>query len=176
MEDARAAGPDDLAALRTLEEQARASLVGQRGGDVHLRRHPAHGEALEALVVDPAHHVLVGTIDEVPVGFAVVRLDELEDTSTIGTLTDLFVHPDARGVGVGACLLDAAIAWSAAAGCTGLDGTALPGDRATKNFFESYGMVARALTTHLDLTAIERSDGGEGSDDIDRPDDGEAAT
>ena len=35
-----------------------------------------------------------------------------------------------------------------AAGCIGIDSRALPGDRETKNFFESFGLKARLLTVH----------------------------
>ena len=33
-----------------------------------------------------------------------------------------------------------------------MDSLALPGDRATKNFFETHGLVARAITVHRRLT------------------------
>ena len=33
-------------------------------------------------------------------------------------------------------------------GAVAVQSTALPGDRATKNFFESQGMVARAIIVH----------------------------
>lgn len=155
MESTRIAGLDDLAVLHDLEDQARASIAEQRGGAVHLRRNPPHGATWESIVEDPTWFALLGTIDQVPIGYVLARRDLLDDGTWIATVTDLFVDPEARGVGVGACLLDAVIAWAGSAGCTGVDGTALPGDRATKNFFESYGMVARAITTHL---PIDRTD------------------
>jgi hypothetical protein len=43
------------------------------------------------------------------------------------------------------------MASAAAAGAVGIEATALPGDRATKNFFETHGLVARALTVHRRL-------------------------
>ena len=36
-------------------------------------------------------------------------------------------------------------------GCRWVDGTALPGDRGAKNFYESAGFKARLLTMHRDL-------------------------
>jgi len=33
-------------------------------------------------------------------------------------------------------------------GAIGIESLALPGDRATKNFFETQGMVARAIIVH----------------------------
>ena len=62
-----------------------------------------------------------------------------------------YVEPGARGVGLGRLLLDAAVAWLEAQGCPGVDGVALPGDRAAKSFYESAGFKARLLTMHRAL-------------------------
>ena len=48
-------------------------------------------------------------------------------------------------------MLAATISWAAGRGCDGIDAVALPGDRATKNFFESHGLVARAIIAHRSL-------------------------
>jgi hypothetical protein len=37
------------------------------------------------------------------------------------------------------------------AGCFGLDALVLPGNRATKNFFEASGLTARAIVVHRSL-------------------------
>jgi hypothetical protein len=47
--------------------------------------------------------------------------------------------------------MDHVVAWCRAAGCFGIDSLALPGDRSTKNFFESFGLVARAIVVHRSL-------------------------
>ena len=47
--------------------------------------------------------------------------------------------------------MELAMAWCREKGCLGIDSVALPGDRATKNFFESFGLVARALRVHRPL-------------------------
>ena len=49
--------------------------------------------------------------------------------------------------------MDAVLAWAGEQGCVGVDALALPGDRATKNFFETFGLVARAIVVHRDLHA-----------------------
>jgi hypothetical protein len=36
-------------------------------------------------------------------------------------------------------------------GCVGIDALALPGNRQTKNFFESFGFTARAIVVHRRL-------------------------
>ena len=43
------------------------------------------------------------------------------------------------------------MAWAKRWGCIGVDSLALPGDRDTKNFFETHGLVARAITVHRTL-------------------------
>jgi hypothetical protein len=48
-------------------------------------------------------------------------------------------------------LMDQLVEWCRERGCIGVDSLALPGDRATKNFFESFGLVARAIIVHRRL-------------------------
>jgi hypothetical protein len=43
------------------------------------------------------------------------------------------------------------LAWFSARGCLGVDSTALPGARETKNFFEESGFTARLLVMHRRL-------------------------
>ena len=62
-----------------------------------------------------------------------------------------FVEEGARAVGLGRLLLDACLSWLAAQGCDGVDGPALPGDRAAKNFYEGAGFKARLLTMYRPL-------------------------
>ena len=62
-----------------------------------------------------------------------------------GRITELWVDPDAREVGVGTALLEVMRREAAARDMSGLDSVALPGDRNTKNFFEDHAMVARAI-------------------------------
>jgi hypothetical protein len=42
-------------------------------------------------------------------------------------------------------------------GCSGVDATALPGNRATKNFFEESGFTARLLVMHHRLDKARES-------------------
>jgi GNAT superfamily N-acetyltransferase len=94
---------------------------------------------------------VVGTIDGTPIGYGVVALEKLHDGSLLGAVSDLFVDPEARGVGVGEAMMDQIVAWCREHGCTGVDALALPGNRATKNFFETFGLVARAIVVHRSL-------------------------
>jgi hypothetical protein len=48
-------------------------------------------------------------------------------------------------------MMQALVDWCTERGCMGVDSLALPGDRHTKNFFESFGLVARAIVVHRPL-------------------------
>ena len=76
------------------------------------------------------------------------RWERLTDGGLLGVVDDIYVDPGARSVGVGEALMDHVLAWCRDQGCFGVDSLALPGDRATKNFFESFGLVARAIVVH----------------------------
>ena len=94
---------------------------------------------------------MVGTVDGAVVGYGVIRLVALHDGAVLGRVTDIYVTPEARGVGVGEAMMDELLDWARGRGCVGVDSLALPGDRDTKNFFETHGLVARAITVHRAL-------------------------
>ena len=151
---ARPAGPDDLGVLAELATIAIDELTPNRGGALwrrHLARPVPPDASLTADLGDPAVHVVVGTIDDEPVGYGVVRVETLADGGRLGVISDLFSHPEAREVAVGELMMEALIEWCRAQGCFGVDSIALPGDRHTKNFFESFGLVARAIIVHRSL-------------------------
>lgn len=154
-EAARRATADDEAALRRLADEVVAELTPQRGGHVWSRREarPAPpGDSVVAALDDPTRLVVVGTIDRIVVGYGVVHREELRDGRRIGVVEDLFVEVGARGVGVGEAIMDLLVAWCVEHGCVGVDALALPGNRAAKNFFERFGLTARAIVVHRDLT------------------------
>jgi len=99
----------------------------------------------------PRSSVIVGTIDGTVVGYGASAIEDLCDGAPLAVVSDLYVDPEARGVGVGEAMMDALVAHAEAAGAIGIDALALPGDRATKNFFESFGLKARAIVVHRDL-------------------------
>lgn len=155
METARAATSDDVGRVVELARELRAELAEHRGGALWISRdaaaEPLEAHFLSLLQRDDAH-VVVGCIDDVVVGFGAVLVEELRDGSFLGTITDLYVEPDARGVGVGEAIAVAVGARCAERGCLGVDVVALPGHRAAKNFFEEQGYTARALVMHHSLT------------------------
>ncbi len=154
MEGAREATAADSERLAVLARDAIGELSGEKGGIVwqrHAARIEPVEEGLAADLADPDTQVLVGTLDDAVVGYSVTTLEVLSDEARLAVVRDLFVEPDARGVGVGASLMDAVLAWAGEQRCIGVDALALPGSRATKNFFEGFGLVARAIVVHRDL-------------------------
>lgn len=153
---ARPARASDLAELARLDALAREHLGGHRGGETYLvtaaRPSPAEASLAEDLE-HPDRCVLVGSLSETGsvLGYAVAEAITLRDGRSIADISELFVEPDARGVGIGEVLMEQLVEWATARGCFGIDARALPGDRSTKNFFESFGLVARAIVVHRDL-------------------------
>jgi len=152
--DARQAERADLPLVAALAEAAVSELAANRGGGI-WSRFEARPEPLDASLSQQIDaegaFVAVGTLDDTIVGYAAGRLVGLHDGSTMTELSDIYVLPGARGVGVGESLMNLVLDWSRAAGAIGVDSIALPGDRHTKNFFESFGLVARAITVHRSL-------------------------
>jgi GNAT superfamily N-acetyltransferase len=151
MEAARLATAADLARIAELSGGAIDELRPQRGGSIWSRREARDGPLDVLPVGDSAPIVLAGTIDDVVVGYAVARIEQLRDGGLLALVDDLYVEPDARGVGVGEVLMDWLVAWATEAGCVGIDAMVLPGNRAAKNFFERFGLTARAIVVHRSL-------------------------
>lgn len=141
LEAARAAEAGDEARLDELRAGALADLLPARGGAVLA--------ALNSRL--PAPPVVVGTLDGQVVGYVAARVEELLGGERLGVIQEVYVEPDARGVGVGEAMMEAVTAWCRGVGCTALDGSALPGDRTAKAFFESHGFTARLVVMHRRL-------------------------
>jgi GNAT superfamily N-acetyltransferase len=152
---ARPAVERDLPVLVELVRRAFESVSAQRGGALWLFEIAPPEPLIDTLAAGLAPGgrvvVLAGCVDGVPVGVLVADRRSLEDGREVARVSLVYVDDRARGIGVGECLLDAATAWATAAGCIGLDGLSLPGDRETKNLYERAGMSARLITVYRDL-------------------------
>jgi hypothetical protein len=150
VEASRPANAGDLPRIVQLAELMREELVALKGGALWSARE-AHADPTAAytdLLARDDAMVLVGTIDDAVVGFGAVRLERLHTGATLGVITDVFVEPGAREVGVGETIIGGLVGFCEAHHCVGIDAFALPGHRATKNFFEGSGFTARALLMH----------------------------
>src|SRR5205823_1097634 len=144
VEGVRTATKGDVARIAELVRAGIDELEPTRGGEIWAVRDasaPPHEPRLESALTDPSQHLLVGTIEDVVVGYTLGRIELLRDGTCLGVIDDIFVEEGARGVGVGEAMIGAVVAWFADAGCVGVDAIALPGHRVTKNFFEGSGFT-----------------------------------
>jgi GNAT superfamily N-acetyltransferase len=126
--------PDDVGEVAALEATARAALADQRGGAALLAEQPAVGDWTGVPTT------WVGTLDGLVVGYLQLLL-----RGTVAEVRQVYVLPEARELGFGDALLEAASDAARAAGCRAIEGVALPGDRETKNLYERAGITARKI-------------------------------
>ncbi len=157
MEAVRVGRTADAARCAELAAEAIAGVAGRRGGAMLVAREAPDPRVLTAsrfaaLMDAPGWLVLVGTLSGAVTGWSVCHVETLlAGDRVVGRLDGLYVEPGARGMGLGRLLLDAAVAWLAEQGCSGVDGAALPGDREVKSLFEQAGFKARLLTMYRDI-------------------------
>ena len=159
----RPAVAGDEAVLGRLRDQALADLGGVRGGAMYLERHAV---ALPALPLSsppaPAgagseapRRVWLGGIEGAEVGYLLGIVVALPSGDRLGVIEGIYVDPDTRGCGIGELMMSVALDWFRSNGCVAVEATALPGARATKNFFEEHGLKARLLTVYRSLVVDE---------------------
>jgi GNAT superfamily N-acetyltransferase len=149
VELARPATEADRAACARLVGEALSHAASMRGGPALLADVTA--EVLLGRWADGGGDgdggvaVFVGEFEGAVVGVLAVDAPDTGGQRR-GRIECCYVEEDARGVGVGTALMDAAVSWCDAAGCVEVDAMALPGDRATKQRLEAAGFTARLLT------------------------------
>lgn len=125
-----------------------------RGGALWILRSAGEEPVREMLVRhlgDDDRCVALGTIDGAAIGYGLLHAEVLGGSRSLGIVDELYVEPEARGVGVGQLILDHLVEWCRLHGCSEVEATVLPGDRGAKNLFERSGLVARAITVHRTL-------------------------
>jgi GNAT superfamily N-acetyltransferase len=145
VERVRRATADDLDECAALLSRARDELAGKRGAEQLLS--VARADVAEWWDAGPDRVLLVGEFEDATVGFAAGRVGERR----VGTVDCCYVVPEARRVGVGGALMAHLMQWFGDAGCSEVDAVALPGDRETKQLYESAGFTARLLILHRRL-------------------------
>jgi GNAT superfamily N-acetyltransferase len=152
--EVRSAGPDDIVRLVELYEAAGSELRAMRGGRVLLglngRARPL-ATSFRHQADDPAARLVVAVLGGDVVGYASCVSRPLPGPERLGVVEELYVSPPARRGGVGRALAESLLSWCRAQGCTGIDASALPGNRAVKSFFEANGFTARLLVMHRSL-------------------------
>lgn len=144
MELARPFTDADRTACAQLLGQALSNAASMRGGPTLVG-----GATAEDLLVRWSDEgvgtaMFVGEFEKAVVGVLVVTAHDAGGQRR-GRIDCCYVDGDARGVGVGTALMEAATAWCESAGCAEVDALALPGDRATKQRLEAAGFTARLL-------------------------------
>ena len=107
--------------------------------------------SFELILSEPAAHLFVGEIDDVVFGFlhgTVGALLPQAGGERIGTVEHVFTARPARGVGVGEAMIECFLELLDGEGVRLVDAVAPPGQRLTKNFFESHGFKARRIVMH----------------------------
>jgi ribosomal protein S18 acetylase RimI-like enzyme len=154
VEHARDAVHADLARVAELGAELHDELARERGGDVWLGLDAIAEpltEGYAGYVGEPGRRLVAGMLDDVVVGYATFELRALADGRLVAHVRELYVEREAREVGVGEALVTRVLELAREHGCIGVDAVALPGMRATKNFFETHGFTARALEVHRSI-------------------------
>jgi GNAT superfamily N-acetyltransferase len=149
MEEARPVTPGDHAACVRLLDAALAEAASARGGPALVGDATPDGLWLRwsRAASEDRGQVFVGEFDGAVVGLVGVSVQApVAGAGPRGIVECCYVERDGRGVGVGAALLDAALAWCIRRECEEVDALALPGDRSTKQRLEGAGFSARLLT------------------------------
>jgi GNAT superfamily N-acetyltransferase len=144
----RPATPDDETRLRRLRDAAFEDLGTARGWEMFAARNAAALPDLHADWSTATERVWLGGLEGVELGYLIGSVVPLPSGEMLGVIDAIAVEQAVRGCGIGAALMSVALAWFRAHGCVGVESTALPGERATKNFFEEHGLKARLLTVY----------------------------
>lgn len=139
----------DAPELARLEAMGRINIADERGGALYLGECVQIGTEWLAVLADQSTWVYLAVIEDVPVGYLVMQHRPQRQR---GVVTHVFVEEPARELGFGDAMLRTAIGQLEALGAEGIEATALPGDRETKNLFERCGLVARKITVYKSLT------------------------
>jgi GNAT superfamily N-acetyltransferase len=103
---------------------------------------------LREILDDERSILLIGEIDEVPLGLLWARSEEMLERAQgerVGVVRLVYTDPDARGVGIAEAMIGMALAELRASGHRRFDARVSPGHRAAKNFFEANGFAARLI-------------------------------
>ena len=153
-ESSRLASIDDLETLIFLRKEAISELKNKRGGEVLLNLDSFSEDSSEnfSFWFDSSdHRIFTGLFGDAVVAYGVLEFSKTNDNQKIASIKEIFVLKDARSVGVGESVIHSITNEAIEHNAIGIDSFALPGDRETKNFFETQGMVARLIHVYRPL-------------------------
>ena len=110
-------------------------------------------DSLGTLVDDDEVLVVLGLIDDYPLGFMTGTIENLlpqADGARLGVIRLVWVDHEARQVGLGEVMRDMVLSALRDQGISRFDAHVLPGHRLAKNYFESGGFSARSIVMHHD--------------------------
>jgi len=145
---------DDLEILTFLREEAILEVKSKRGGKVLLNLNSFSEDSKENFSYwfnSSDHCIFTGLFGDAVVAYGILEFSTTNDTQRIASIKEIFVLEDARSVGVGESVIQSMIKEAIRHNAVGIDSFALPGDRETKNFFETQGMVARLIHVYRPL-------------------------
>ena len=82
--------------------------------------------AFRALVERDDATVLVGTLEEHVVAYGVAQIEVLRDASRLGVISEIYVQPEARAVGIGELLVERLVASAPARAASGVGARRCP--------------------------------------------------
>ena len=164
----RDAAAGDAADLERLFSLAREELADRKGAWLWERSDSPFSDLQDAVrsVLNAPWITVVGSIDNVIVGYLIAEQKQMHADGDIGVVRGLYVEEGARDVGVGDALIMHALDRFKDAGCVGVDSWALPGERDTKNFYEAHGFSARTIVVHhsfIEPKHVSRTEGLKGA-------------
>ena len=134
-----------------MRSEAVSELRTKRGGEVFLNLKTFSDDSITNFshwLTSSDHRVVVGLFGEAIVAYGVLEFSTTNDEQRIASIKELFVLQEARSVGVGESVINFLTEEAIKQKVIGMDSFALPGDRETKNFFETQGMVARLIQVY----------------------------
>ncbi len=137
-----------------LRKEAISELKNKRGGEVLLNLDSFSEDSSENFSYwfdSSDHRIFTGLFGDAVVAYGVLEFSKTNDNQKIASIKEIFVLKDARSVGVGESVIHSITNEAIEHNAIGIDSFALPGDRETKNFFETQGMVARLIHVYRPL-------------------------
>ncbi len=143
--------PDLVDAVAELIDRFGPDWSLQRGGAAYCSTEWSQRPPLGAYIDVEDRSGVVGLYGDYPAACGLFRA-----SGSRCSVDMVAVDPEFRGVGLGEAVMVAGLEAADRWGCTEIDAHALPGDRHTKNFFESFGLKARLLVVSARIDDIER--------------------